>query len=56
MVIRYQNNNDIISNLDEFLKTTLTGLGLLSDYCSVKVLLLTSYESGESGNEFDRFK
>ena len=38
-VVRYQNNNDIISKLDEFLKTTLTGLVLLSDYCSVDSLL-----------------
>ena len=34
-VVRYQNNNDIICNLDEFLWTTLTGLVLLPDYCSV---------------------
>ena len=38
-VVRYQNNNDIISKLDEFLKTTLTGLVLLIDYCFVYLLL-----------------
>ena len=35
-MVRYQNNKDIISKLDEFLKTTWswTGLAFLPDYCS----------------------
>ena len=32
-VVRYQNNNDIIFKPYEFLRTTLTGLVLLPDYC-----------------------
>ena len=43
--VRYQNNHDIISKLDEFLKTTLTGLLLLADYCSVPATMLNSFIS-----------
>ena len=55
-VVRYQNNNDIICNLDEFLWTTLTGLVLLPDYCSVHVRTILVHDTFSNRLSFPRDK